>query len=231
MTFDEAAKLLEARGRVNYTDSKSITACCPAHNDTRPSFSMAEKNGKLLLYCFAGCSYQSILEALKQEPKARAVRPQAEAPKPIANVQRWPICDVAGKHIATLVRLNHPDGAKTPFWTMPDGTKGLGGMRVEDLPLYGSHLLPIYDEATYDGPIYLCEGPKDADALIDKGIPALGTVTGAHTIPSDDSLRVLVGRKVILWPDNDEAGRKHMQRIAERLTFLAQNSTRRENRS
>jgi DNA primase len=56
MTFDDVAKILEVRGRVSYTGSKSLTACCPAHNDTRPSFSVSEKNGKLLLYCFAGAA-------------------------------------------------------------------------------------------------------------------------------------------------------------------------------
>jgi hypothetical protein len=233
MTFDEAAKILEARGRVSYTGSKSLTACCPAHDDTRPSFSMSEKSGKLLMYCFAGCSYQDILDALNlaevpDTPMAREVK-RAEARKPITSTQKWPVCDVDGKHVATLVRLNHEDGSKTPFWTLPDGTKGLGGMRTEDLPLYGVHLFPIYDEEKYDGPIYVCEGPKDADALIDKGIPAVGTLTGAASIPSDVALRVLVGRNIVLWPDNDEAGRRHMQRIAERLTILAQTLNRKEN--
>src|SRR5262249_37916550 len=114
----------------------------------------------------------------------------------------------------------HQDGSKTPYWQLPDGTKGLGGMRVEDLPLYGSEWLKLWDEEGVTGPIFLCEGPKDTDAVIEKGYPALGTVTGAHTIPSDDVLRSLVGRDLILWPDNDPEGKRHMQRIAERLTTL-----------
>jgi len=227
MTFDKVTKLLERRGRVSYSDSKSATACCPAHNDTRPSFSVSERGGRLLLHCFKGCSYEEIIAALKRlveipdPPMAGAVT-QAEAPrKPIKDVQRWPILTVDGKHVATLVRLNHPDGTKTPFWTLPDSTKGLGGMKLEDLPLYGSHLLPIYDmDKEYDGPIYLCEGPKDTDALIDKGYPALGTVTGAASIPSDAVLSCLVSRKVTLWPDHDKEGQRHMERIAQRLVYL-----------
>jgi hypothetical protein len=153
--------------------------------------------------------------------KSRAEKRAEEVRKPVRDVQRWPICDVSGAIVAILVRINHTDGTKTPYWTLPDGTKGLGGKRVEELPLYGAHLLPLYDaDTSYTGPLYLCEGPKDTDAMIEKGYPALGTVTGAHTIPSDESLSVLVGRNVKLYPDADPQGLRHMRRIAARLTVL-----------
>ncbi len=40
------------------------TACCPAHEDKRPSLSIAYRDGKILLYCHVGCRYQDILIAL-----------------------------------------------------------------------------------------------------------------------------------------------------------------------
>jgi len=41
-------------------------ACCPAHDDHNPSLAIKETTtGKLLLYCFAGCTYQEIIAALK----------------------------------------------------------------------------------------------------------------------------------------------------------------------
>lgn len=40
-------------------------ACCPAHNDKEASLSIGTgENGKVLLKCFAGCSFESILAAL-----------------------------------------------------------------------------------------------------------------------------------------------------------------------
>jgi hypothetical protein len=40
-------------------------ACCPAHQDKSPSLSISQSNdGKILLYCFAGCSIEEITDAL-----------------------------------------------------------------------------------------------------------------------------------------------------------------------
>lgn len=43
----------------------SAIACCPAHDDKSPSLQISETiEGKLLLHCFAGCSYKSIADAM-----------------------------------------------------------------------------------------------------------------------------------------------------------------------
>ena len=40
-------------------------ACCPAHNDNRPSLEIRElEDGRILLHCFAGCSIQEVLAAM-----------------------------------------------------------------------------------------------------------------------------------------------------------------------
>ncbi len=41
------------------------TACCPAHDDRRPSLSISERDGKLLVHCFAGCSQEAVWDSLK----------------------------------------------------------------------------------------------------------------------------------------------------------------------
>ncbi len=41
------------------------TARCPAHDDRLPSLSLANgHDGRLLLYCYAGCSFREIIQAL-----------------------------------------------------------------------------------------------------------------------------------------------------------------------
>jgi hypothetical protein len=70
-------------------------------------------------------------------------------------------------------------------------------------------------------PIVVAEGERAADALLRYGLVAVGTVTGADMCPSSGSLAVLEGRPVILWPDADEPGREHMQRIAAALAGVA----------
>ncbi len=38
---------------------------CPAHDDRLPSLSLANgHDGRLLLYCYAGCSFREIIQAL-----------------------------------------------------------------------------------------------------------------------------------------------------------------------
>lgn len=42
-------------------------ACCPAHQDQRPSLSIANgEDGRLLLKCHAGCSFEDIISSLPQ---------------------------------------------------------------------------------------------------------------------------------------------------------------------
>ena len=43
----------------------SGSACCPAHEDRSPSLSITDgRDGRLLLHCFAGCSFAAIAKAL-----------------------------------------------------------------------------------------------------------------------------------------------------------------------
>jgi putative DNA primase/helicase len=41
------------------------SACCPAHDDHNPSLSITEKDGRVLVHCFAGCEQDAIIAALK----------------------------------------------------------------------------------------------------------------------------------------------------------------------
>jgi len=39
-------------------------ACCPAHEDRKPSLAVKEQDGKIIMHCFAGCSVESIVGAV-----------------------------------------------------------------------------------------------------------------------------------------------------------------------
>jgi DNA primase len=52
----------------------SWMARCPAHNDRNPSLTLTERNGRLLVHCFAGCEQSAVIAALKE----RALWPEAE---------------------------------------------------------------------------------------------------------------------------------------------------------
>ena len=60
MTAQAIARALQGR------KSGSGWSCrCPAHEDHTPSLSIAERNGKLLVWCFAGCTQDDVIAALK----------------------------------------------------------------------------------------------------------------------------------------------------------------------
>src|SRR3972149_5095777 len=127
----------------------------------------------------------------------------------------YEIRDVDGGLVAVHCREGGPEGSRM-WWTRPDGTLGLGGIATADLPLYGVHHLNDHPA----GRVILVEGEKAADYLNNVGILAVGTVTGAGGTPSGDSLKPLTGRDVLLWPDADDPGYAHMERIAPLLIQL-----------
>jgi hypothetical protein len=155
------------------------------------------------------------------ESKSRPLPAQARArrsrPTLTTATARHEIRDRRGKLVAVHVRKSFADGGKKVWWELPDGQSGLGALKVRQLPLYG---LPDLLAARHGSTVIVCEGEKATDALRQRGILAVGTVTGAGTIPSKKVLRPLLNYEVFLWPDNDEAGRTHMRRIAAALTAL-----------
>lgn len=60
-----AQDLLSRLERVRQSGRGRWTALCPAHGDRLPSLSIRElDDGRVLLRCFAGCSVESVLQAV-----------------------------------------------------------------------------------------------------------------------------------------------------------------------
>ncbi len=131
----------------------------------------------------------------------------------------YAVKDASGRLVAEHVRKDLEDGSKQCMWRQPSGKWGLNGTRLEELPLYGVERLPDWPE---DRPVILVEGEKAADAINSSGdLFAVGTVTGAAATPGDEAFAPLKGREVVIWPDADDAGRRHMERNAEKLAKVA----------
>ena len=56
-----------ARGlnKVRWRGDHKFSACCPAHDDRNPSFSVSDINGKILVKCWAGCTQEEVIGALR----------------------------------------------------------------------------------------------------------------------------------------------------------------------
>jgi putative DNA primase/helicase len=64
----------EAERIVHALGGRNGMAPCPAHDDEKPSLSVTEKNGRLLVHCHAGCSQVQVIDALRrlgQWPEAK----------------------------------------------------------------------------------------------------------------------------------------------------------------
>jgi hypothetical protein len=55
-------------------------ARCPAHQERTPSFSIAEREGRVLLHCFAGCDQQAVIQALRARGLWPERRPEELSP-------------------------------------------------------------------------------------------------------------------------------------------------------
>ena len=105
------------------------------------------------------------------------------------------------------IRTDFEDGTKTFRW---DALK----CKLADMPLYRQWEIP--SGAPF---VILVEGEKACDALAAAGYSAISTY-GAEAIPSIERLHTLDGMALFLWPDNDDAGRRCMDRIAGLLTSI-----------
>lgn len=44
---------------------QGFICCCPAHDDRSPSLSITDVDNKILLHCFAGCTFEEVTCALR----------------------------------------------------------------------------------------------------------------------------------------------------------------------
>lgn len=50
--------------KVRWSGKDSFTALCVAHDDRKPSMSVTERDGKILVHCHSGCPQDAVLDAL-----------------------------------------------------------------------------------------------------------------------------------------------------------------------
>jgi DNA-binding transcriptional ArsR family regulator len=214
-TLQDFVAFLEARGlKPQPLNNDQWRALCPAHDDQHPSLTFTERNGRILLHCFAGCSIDAICNALGISLKD--LRTDQDLERRIT----FEVRDPNGALVALHERIER-SAKKTFVWRHPDGRKAQGDLKVADLPLYGVHRLQSADF------VVIVEGEKCAEALWSVGIPAVATY-GATCDPADEPLRQVIERAqtVYLWSDNDDAGRKHMERLGKRLLALGATDVR-----
>ncbi|HEY7092366.1 MAG TPA: AAA family ATPase [Ktedonobacterales bacterium] len=194
----------------NYRETgpgRAIASCPgPTHKrgDRNPSLSIGTKDdGKVVHHCFAGCDSDDVRKELGAE--WRDYWPDGSPP----GEKRYEVKDRKGATYDTQRRFYNGKGEKVMPWVK--------GKPTTEAPLFGAENLPKLPTGSR---VLLVEGLSPAETLAKRNVQVVATVTGAATIPSDESLLDLRKFTVILWPDNDTAGKKHMAAIGRRLTAL-----------
>lgn len=91
--MSQVDNLLSLLDKVSRTGNGNWIACCPAHDDKSPSLTVAEKDdGRILLYCFGGCSIHEVLGAVGLD--MAALFPPREIPYSKPERRPFPAADV-----------------------------------------------------------------------------------------------------------------------------------------
>ncbi|MGE0118694.1 MAG: AAA family ATPase [Dongiaceae bacterium] len=202
-------------------------ACCPAHKDSTPSLSIGTgDNGKVIFKCHAECSQEEVIEALRSRGlwggangKSDSVRfadPPGRHPDLGEPDHKYEYTTGEGRTLGYVYRWEARPGRKKeirPLWRID----GLWQWKAapDPRPLYGLAEMAEFP----DKHVLVVEGEKSAEGARDH-IDSHCVVTwpGGTGAVAHVDLSPLKGKHVCLWPDNDEAGRKAMRAIADRLT-------------
>lgn len=183
-------------------------ACCPAHDDTEPSLSIDERDGQVLVHCFAGCSQHAVLTALRQKgvhldsdcrPQRAAYRPARQNPNLSAV---WDVATAATDGCAYLRRkavkahgLRYfRNAVLVPMRDMAGNLRGIlriypnGSKRI----LPGSHTTGAFHQLGdfMARIICLAEGYATAAAIYEStGICTLACFTCGNLMPVAETIR------------------------------------------
>jgi putative DNA primase/helicase len=158
---------------------------------------------------------------------ARPTCPPADAEPPEAAAGRlfgsspdalWRYVDAGSALAFCVCRWNKPDGDKDirPLsWF--DGEGWRFAHRANARPLYNAARIA----ASPDAPVVVCEGEKAADAAARIFPNSIATTSsgGANAATKTD-WTPLAGRRILIWPDDDDPGRKYAREVAAILAEL-----------
>jgi putative DNA primase/helicase len=184
--------------------SNTFKCCCPAHEDRTPSLSVSERDGKILVKCFAGCAQGDVIDALK----ALDLWEQ----KPLKTTAKRHLGPIIAEYVYTdelhrpLIRVTRHIPKDFCQWS-PNAT---GGWRAG----IGDSWRPLYrlPEVIEGAIVFIVEGEKDVEALRSHGFVATCNLMGAGKWCTEYN-EVFRGKTVMIIPDRDEPGMAHAMTI------------------
>ena len=200
-------------------------ARCPCRSDDQnPSLSIGQgDDGRVLVTCHRGipCDVEQICEAVGLSvPELMPVKTKKK--QSLTLVASYDYRDALGTLLFQKLRYVDEDGRKTFRQRRVDPETGEWVFNLDgvDKVLYN---LPRVASAVQAGDtIWVVEGEKDADTLIDMGMVAT-TMPGGAGKWLDIHTESLAGANVVVVADNDDVGKKHAIDVADSLRKAGSN--------
>ena len=203
--FDSSFDIRNFTDRLTHVrDEKYI---CPVCNNN--NLSISNKTGAY--QCWNGCENKDIREAVSPWVEKKTTRPRAKT--------EYVYHDRSGKPCIKVTRLDDGEGHKRIYQSSWNGTnweKGLSDAAKKNVPIY--RYREIREAIAQGKPIFMVEGEGVADCLWNLGIAATTTLGGGgkyRKYGSGYKQDLEKAAMIVLCPDRDEPGLRHMEDIAQ----------------
>ena len=185
---------------------------CPAHEDERASLGVtAGEKQPVILKCQAGCKPGEILEALGLTPDDISNR----STRTLESKWKWTYTDEVGHPLIDVYRFDYSDGSKD-YRQGPAGTGKFGTVKAIRNTLY--NLPAVLRQVDSNGVVWVVEGERSAEALIELGEVATTQRQGASQSWPGEFTHVLLGAsEVRIVADFDAAGFKRALAVGRAL--------------
>ncbi|MFI6496661.1 AAA family ATPase [Nonomuraea typhae] len=207
---ERVLEALRLRNLVVKEGAGQYTAQCPAHDDRSPSLSVRPADGKVLLYCHAGCDSRDVAGALELSVADLFDEQAAQDSRPVV-VASYAYIDEQGEVLYFVDRL-FPKGFRQR------GARGQATTRgARRVPYRLPEVLAARDSRRT---VYIVEGEKDADRLASLGVAATCNSMGAGKW-REEYARYFAGMDVVIVADKDRPGLAHAKQVQASLTGVA----------
>ncbi len=228
MQAEQIAKALGNAKRVG----KGWLASCPlpthgqGHGDKNPSLSISDgEDGKPLFKCHSGCDQHQLFHAIRHY----GLLPDIEKRDPLASIKplpaltpqvlehEWVYVDEDGEPLFVKQRFKTGTAKGKDYRQARINKDGSRSYSLGDCRIVPYRFPELLNAKTAGRAIYLVEGEKAADALVEIGAIATSAHAGSGSWPQEIT-QYFAGATVVMLPDNDLAGWKYAKLVAAALT-------------
>lgn len=217
MKYVNTAKDMALELSASRSSNGSYMALCPAHNDHNPSLSISDGREGVVVYCHAGCSQKQVLDALRARDISIGIKnlPDFQTER-VQNTYDY--VDENEKLLYQVVRTApRKNGVSKSFYQRQPKKGGwINSITNPSVRKVLYNLPTLIKGISEQKIIFIVEGEKDVETLRNKGLIATTNVGGAGKWNDEYSV-YFEGADVILLPDNDIVGKKHIQQVASSI--------------